>query len=220
MLCCSMSDNWQLLFSMTLITVLGTGLSPQGKAQEQTIFPQVDTPLVLDWNKDGAILSLQRMAGQSVSFDMDGIYGKETIDWITPLDAFLVLDLNRNGQIDDGTELFGSAMRLRKTKRRAKDGFQALRQYDADWNGVIDEADYIFNLLQVWVDANSDGKSQPAELTPLFMTDVVAIEVRPESRFEAIGPASAIGFQARYRTSQGSFLIGDVFFFQKQLATR
>ncbi len=50
---------------------------------------------------------------------------------------------------------------------KAKNGFEALAQYDLNDDGVIDENDAIFDKLMVWVDANGDGVSDKGELKTL-----------------------------------------------------
>jgi len=55
--------------------------------------------------------------------------------------GFLVLDKNHNGEIDNGSELFGP---------NTNNGFEELRAYDSDSNNWIDENDPIFNDLLIW----------------------------------------------------------------------
>lgn len=55
--------------------------------------------------------------------------------------GFLVLDKNHNGEIDNGSELFGPS---------TNNGFEELRAYDSDGNNWIDENDPIFNDLLIW----------------------------------------------------------------------
>ena len=55
--------------------------------------------------------------------------------------GFLALDKNKDGKINDGSELFGT---------RSGDGFKDLASYDEDGNGWIDENDSIWKDLKVW----------------------------------------------------------------------
>jgi hypothetical protein len=66
-------------------------------------------------------------------FDLAGTGRKYEISWTAPRssNAFLVLDRNENGVIDDGTELFGDATPQPKPKpHQSRNGFLALAQYD------------------------------------------------------------------------------------------
>lgn len=55
--------------------------------------------------------------------------------------AYLAIDQNNNGKIDDGSELFGP---------KTNNGFAELSAYDDDQNGWIDENDAVFNNLKLW----------------------------------------------------------------------
>src|SRR5205085_1429187 len=89
-------------------------------------------------------------------------------------DAFLCLDRNGNGTIDDGAELFGYATPL-ANGQPAIVGFAALAEYDTNHDGKVSSADPIWPRLCVWRDANRDGISQPNEISPLSSTSVLSI---------------------------------------------
>jgi hypothetical protein len=113
-----------------------------------------------------------------VVFDLDHNGTAEKTGWTARggKTGILCLDLNGNGTIDDGGELFGNFTRL-PDGHVASNGFQALLQYDefssgGNGDGVISSSDAIFPFLRVWLDANHDGVSQPGEL---FSLDTLAI---------------------------------------------
>jgi hypothetical protein len=89
--------------------------------------------------------------------------------------GFLVWDRNRNGMIDDGGELFGSVTRLRNG-HMAANGFEALREWDANNDRKIDPADPVYNKLRLWFDANHNGYSELDELVTLQSVGVLSIE--------------------------------------------
>lgn len=81
-------------------------------------------------------------------FDLDCDGKEEEISTLGAGSAFLALDKNNDGIINDGSELFGT---------RSGDGFRDLAAYDEDGNGWIDEADSIFSKLRIWVkDSNGN----------------------------------------------------------------
>ena len=123
----------------------------------------VGDPLVLDLDGDGfELLSVK----DGVYFDADAKGLAEKTEWVSSDDALLAIDLNGDGIINDGTELFGTSTYL-ADGTKAKDGFSALAQYDANKDGAIDSNDEVFNKLKVWQDKNSDGISQSDELYSL-----------------------------------------------------
>ena len=114
-----------------------------------------------------------------VSFDIRADGRKYIMGWTDPSSdiAFLALDRNRNGAVDDGSELFGNATPL-PNGTRATNGFVALAQYDDNQDGVIDKSDRIWNSLLLWLDRNHDGISQPGELTPVSASAVKTMRLK------------------------------------------
>jgi hypothetical protein len=106
-----------------------------------------------------------------VLFDHSGDGLKERTAWTTadsPV-AFLALDRNGNGVIDDGTELFGNSTYL-SDGRRAPNGFDALADTEANTptaDGVLDESDPVYGRLRLWLDRNHNGISETDELATL-----------------------------------------------------
>ncbi len=81
------------------------------------------------------------IGAQSFFFDLDADGEAEEIAAPTVGAAFLALDRNGDGTINDGSELFGT---------KSGDGFEDLAAFDEDGNGWIDEADEVFHKLVVW----------------------------------------------------------------------
>lgn len=99
---------------------------------------------LVDW-KDPLMLELSNSAGpeltaQRYAFDLDADGSVEQIAFATGKSAFLALDKNDNGRIDDGRELFGAL---------SGNGFADLRLYDDDANGFIDKGDSVFVNLSL-----------------------------------------------------------------------
>lgn len=123
-----------------------------------TKFPKVLTdPLVI--NLDCKPVDIQ---DKTFLFDLDCDGEKEEIAALAKGSGYLALDLNGDGIINDGSELFGT---------RSGDGFKDLAAYDSDGNGWIDEADNVYKNLKVWT---TDDNGDPI-LMSLKEADVGAI---------------------------------------------
>jgi len=106
-------------------------------------------PLVINFGGTSAQLQSRRFL-----FDLAGNGQKENIPLLAAGSGFLALDLNGNGQIDSGKELFGTA---------SGNGFADLARHDSDGNGWIDENDPIFAKLRVW-SPDGEGSGSLADL--------------------------------------------------------
>src|SRR5262249_36088373 len=110
------------------------------------------SPIVINLKNDSTDLHLTS-AIDRVPFDLGGDGAREQVSWTAPGSAvaFLVLDRNGNGIIDDGSELFGTATRKRDGTFAAN-GFAALADLDGGSDGKIDASDPIYSQLRLWVD--------------------------------------------------------------------
>jgi hypothetical protein len=114
-----------------------------------------------------------------VSFDMRGDGHPPLIGWTAEGrdEAFLWLDRNHNGRVTSGAELFGNFTPL-KSGALAKNGFEALAEFDANHDGIIDDHDPVWSQLQLWRDLNHNGISDDGESTPLAGSQVTSMELR------------------------------------------
>jgi hypothetical protein len=134
------------------------------------------SPLVFAFNQSESLSSLS--INEGVQFDLMGYGFKNSTGWVSASQgAFLTLDLNNNGQVDDGTELFGEASMLINGSR-ATNGFEALAQYDSNSDNIVDQKDVIFNQLKLWFDLNQDGKSQQHEFRSLKQMEISHISLQ------------------------------------------
>jgi hypothetical protein len=95
--------------------------------------------------------------------------------WPTGGDALLVRDLDGDGRITSGAELFGQSL-LPEGGRQA-DGFAALAQLDSNADGRIDASDAAFASLRLWIDADHDGVTDAGELVTLDAQHVTALSL-------------------------------------------
>jgi hypothetical protein len=141
------------------------------------------SPIVIDLERDGFSFT---NVNDGVQFDILSQGSPVQVAWTTAgsRDAFLTLDRNHNGFIDDSSELFGNfTPGAGGDKNRGPNGFAALSEFDLPKNGgngdgQIAADDQIFTSLRLWTDSNHDGISQPSELTTLQEAGVVAISLQ------------------------------------------
>ncbi|NTW98995.1 MAG: hypothetical protein HGB35_03525, partial [Geobacteraceae bacterium] len=131
------------------------------------------SPIVLDLDANG----IQTVgAHNGVNFDITSSGHAIQTGWVAGNDGILVRDLNHDGAINDGRELFGTSTIL-ASGAHAKDGFEALRTMDTNHDGVINMTDSEFKDLQIWVDSNHDGISSISELHSLQSLGVAQLNL-------------------------------------------
>ncbi len=163
-------------------------------------------PLILDIGKDGFNIERKKY-GAYFDLNCDGF--AEKINWTTR-DAILALDLNGNGIIDNGREVFGDYHEI-GDNITAKNGFEALSHYDSNEDGVINEEDEVFDNLKIWIDENSNGISESNELKTLIESDISEIDLKYIESNASTGTEALIGNTSLYKDVNGNtYEIGEM----------
>lgn len=191
-------DKWNTDKKLNCNLVASNNLKNTQKYVTSASIKKCD-PLILDLDGDGYNVEKKELGA---NFDLDKNGFAEKINW-TKKDGFLCLDLNGNGAIDDGGELFGDQTLL-ADGTKAKNGFEALAQYDSNGDGMIDANDEIFDSLRVWVDANGDGISGEGEMKTLAELGITSINLVYENVNAETGTEATIGNTATFTREDGT----------------
>lgn len=169
------------------------------------------SPIVVDVSGNGVNLT---DAEHGVPFDISAVGTPKHLAWTLPDsdDAWLVLDRNANGTIDNGSELFGNfTPQPIPPTGSVRNGFLALAEYDKTVNGgnndgVITNQDAIFTSLRLWQDINHNGISEPSELKTLPSVGLTSIELdyKESRKFDEYG--NSFRYRAKVKDLRGSQL--------------
>lgn len=143
-----------------------------------------NTPLVLSFDGRRVEYTSAHAEFAMTASDQCGVR-----DWPTAATPWLAIDLDRNGNIDGGHELFGSGSRLGGVGR-PQNGFVALAALDSDGDGKLSASDERFGELVLWGDEDADRRSTLWELQPLASHGIVSIDLEyamPASQCDARG---------------------------------
>lgn len=129
------ADGRTIDFSLTI------GMHREKKGEKVETFRAVD-PLVINFAGTAA-----QLKSEKIEFDLDNDGKLEKISKLHEGSGFLALDINQDGEVNNGSELFGPS---------TGNGFQELSLYDKDKNGWIDENDPIWEDLKVWIQDDTE----------------------------------------------------------------
>ena len=176
-------------------------------------------PLILDLGGNGIeTISVAGFSGSLFDHNNDGI--RTATGWISADDGLLVRDLNGNGLIDNGSELFGNNTRLANGQNAAH-GYAALAELDSNNDGKVNALDKAFNELRAWIDANSDGISQVSELHTLMSLDIQSLNLEHQENSKDLGNGNRLTHIGSYTKTDGTTgEMGDVEFASNSLYSR
>lgn len=185
------SDGRCLDFAFSLAMARETASSTQYGASGKLV---LQDPLVLNFAGTAAELD----GKTRIDFDLDSDGRMERIPGLSAASGYLVLDRNRNGRADDGSELFGVA---------SGDGFADLARFDDDKNGWIDENDPVFADLRLWLggsDAGQLSNLQDKDVGAIWLGSVDSAFSRRDAAGELLGEIRATGVFLRENGGVGS----------------
>ncbi|WP_157223912.1 Ig-like domain-containing protein [Afipia broomeae] len=183
-----------------LVGVNATSLTASGDQFSVAGTTSVD-PVVLDLDHNGFAFTSQE---NGVQFDINHDGVKDHVAWTNGHDGMLALDINGNGKIDSGSELFTPNF----AGGNFADGLAALASLDSNQDGVVDSKDQAFAKLSVWQDANHNGITDVGELLSLTSLGITGIDLAATAGTGAIdGQSIAANGTFTYADgSKGSFV--------------
>ncbi len=197
------------LSTSQLMTLTSSALSGLTQSQIKSIGNlRFLTPVVLDLDGNGIQTVSVR---EGVSFDIDNDGALERTGWVGHGDGLLVRDLNGDGVINNGGELFGEGTIL-STGQKARDGYEAMRALDGNLDGILDANDAAFSQLAVWADKNGNGLTETGEVISLGELGITSLSLSA-TRSSEINNGNLIGLMGSYTTANGGMhTMGDVWF--------
>lgn len=169
------------------------------------------TPILIDVSGDGFDLT---NAATGVLFDFQGNGFLLRTAWTAREsdDAWLALDRDGNGAIDNGKELFGSVTpQPTPPPGEQRNGFLALAVFDTpaeggNRDGQIDGRDSVFSSLRLWQDINHNGASESTELRNLPDTGLVVLDLDYKESRRTDQHGNHFKYRAKVKDSRGAQL--------------
>lgn len=175
------------------------GATPEAAEENPaTVDTGIAAPIVFDFDKDGK--SLVSLADSTTRFDMNGDGVADKTGWIEADDAFLALERNGNGIVDDIKEIS-----FVQDKQGAKTDLEGLAAFDTNANGLLDGGDARFVEFKLWFDRNSNGATDAGELLSLAEAGIASITLQGT----ATGETATAGQNITYNRSAYALNKGD-----------
>ncbi|NLS02725.1 type I secretion C-terminal target domain-containing protein, partial [Rhizobium sp. P32RR-XVIII] len=211
----SIGDGHVVAFAATLSDGVHTFVYEQQESWNQSKFTLVDLqgfntndlsglvgtnkaidPIVLDLDHNGVALT---SLDNGVQFDINADGHKDQIAWTAGSDGILALDVDGNGKIDNGSEIFSPHF----AGGSYADGLAALSTLDSNHDGKVDAADEAFSKLTVWQDLNHNGITDNGELSSLADHSISSISLDASASDAQINGQSILA-DGSYTLADGS----------------
>lgn len=157
-------------------------------SQQQQV--QQSDPLAFDLDGNG-LQTTGIKNGINFDINADGITDKTS--FVSGNDAFLALDKNNNGQIDNGKELFGD-------QNSSANGYDELSKYDTNNDRVIDDQDPAFERLRLFRIDNSGNQV----MSSLEDSGIKSIALGYQNSQKAINQYDSVTQEGKFERSDGS----------------
>lgn len=148
---------------------------------------QIIDPLVINFG--GPV----KLSDQRVEFDLNADGSKDSIASFASKSACIAWDRNKDGTINDGSELFGAL---------TGDGFAELAVFDDDGNGFIDQHDAIYSQLQLFDPNRTTSRSLNASgVEAIYLDNISTPFTLTGKTGDTLGIARSTSF---YLTEKGA----------------
>ncbi|MDA9495027.1 hypothetical protein XI08_39335 [Bradyrhizobium sp. CCBAU 11361] len=154
-------------------------------------------PVVLDLSGQG--VRITGLNDSRAAFDADDNGVPNRIAWTAPDDGLLAFDANGSGTVDQTRELA-----LREWTPGARTDLQGLGIFDTNHDGALDSPDQDFGRFGIWRDRNSNGVSDPGELSSLVEAGVSAISLASDGVQSRLADGSTIYGQGSFTRTDGT----------------
>jgi VCBS repeat-containing protein len=153
-------------------------------------------PIILDLDHNGIALTT---LDNGVSFDINADGHQDKIAWTAGTDGILAYDVDGNGKIDNGSEIFSPHF----AGGSYVDGLAALATLDSNHDGKIDATDEAFSKLTIWQDLNHNGISDAGELSSLADHQIASLSLDASASNTDINGQSVLA-DGSYTLTDGS----------------